>query len=166
MSAEPPCRKPIIDLLAVFKCDHRLRESTYDKEIIKYVAKAECYYISTIQRKKYGEALKRFAQEERWGGHLARLLKEGKGLNPSGRWKEWAEGIWRGGFHKEEYADLYAGILSRFEDCSADCVIVCTAEASGEQFEELLRELGRVLRGRPIQETAGSGGNKVLLRKP
>jgi hypothetical protein len=156
---------PVIDLLAVFECEHISQESTYDEEIIKYILKAKCYYISTIQRRKYGEALKRLTEKKRWGGHLARLVREGKELNPSGRWRKWAEEIWRGGFHKEEYADLYAGILSRFEDCSADCAILCTAEASEEQFEELLRELGGVLRGKPVQEAAGSS-NKVLLRKP
>ena len=165
MSVEPPCRKLVIDLLAVFKCDHRLQESTYDKEIIKYVPKAECYYISGIQRKRYGEVLKRLAQEKLWGGPLVRLIREGKELNPSGRWREWAKEVWRGGFHKEEYVDLYAGVLSRFEDCSADCAILCTAEASVEQFETLLRELGDMFRGvKPGYEYIS--GNKILLRKP
>lgn len=165
MSAGSSCRRLIIDLLALFECEHLSQESTYDEEIIKHILKVNCYYLSKIQLRKYKEVLRRLSLEKAWGGHLARLLR-GEELNPSGRWRDWAEKIWRGGFHKEEYIDLYAGIISKFEDCSADCAILCTAEASKEQFEELLRELGRMLRSKPDWEVTGSGGNKVLLRKP
>jgi hypothetical protein len=122
-----------------------------------------CRYMSRRQLKKYKEILERLLVEKTWGGSLARLLLSSVELSPCKSCKDWAEEVWRGGRHRDEYADIYAGILSRFGDCSADCAIICTAEASEEQFEELLRKLSNTLRIKPEYEYICD--SKVLLKK-
>jgi hypothetical protein len=159
------CKKPVIDLLALFNCEHISRESSPDGRILECILKMDmvCRYMSRRQLKKYKEILERLLVEKTWGGSLARLLLSSVELSPCKSCKDWAEEVWRGGRHRDEYADIYAGILSRFGDCSADCAIICTAEASEEQFEELLRKLSNTLRIKPEYEYICD--SKVLLKK-
>jgi len=158
------CKKPVIDLLALFNCEHISRESSLDGRILECILKMDMVfsYMSRKQLKKYKEILEKLLDEKRWGGSLARLLSSVE-LSPSKSCRDWAEEVWRGGRHHDEYADIYAGILSRFENCSADCAIICTAEASKEQFEELLRKLNNILRTKPEYEYVCD--SKVLLKK-
>jgi hypothetical protein len=124
-------------------------------------------YVSRTQRERYKEALAKLSN--RWDGSLRRILTyvleceskcKGKELRFEERDKEWAEEVWQGGFHKDEYVELYAGIRSKFRDCSADCALLCIPE---EQLGVLYPKLKGELRGELEYEHIN--GNKVLLKK-
>jgi hypothetical protein len=120
-------------------------------------------YVSKTQRERYKEALAKLSN--RWGGSLERILtcvlkRKGKELRFDKNDKEWAEEVWQGGFHKDEYVELYAGIRSKFRDCSADCALLCIPE---EQLGALYPKLKDELHGELEYEHIN--GNKVLLKK-
>jgi len=166
VNPSPSCRGLVIDLLALFDCEHLSQRSLPDKEVFEQIfikMSASKVYVSRAQLKRYEEVLARLSSESRWGGHLARLIARCEELRPDGSSKEWAEDLWPSGFHKREYVELYAGILSKFKDCSADCALLCTSEESEEQFRELYNELRGSLHDELEYDYIRS--NKVLLRK-
>jgi hypothetical protein len=118
-------------------------------------------YVSKTQRERYKEALAKLSN--RWGGFLKRIITyvlKCKELRFDRSDKEWTEEVWQGGFHKDEYVELYAGIRSKFRDCSADCALLCIPE---EQLGALYPKLKGELRGELEYEHIN--GNKVLLKK-
>lgn len=74
--------------------------------------------------------------------------------------KKWAEEVWQGGSHRDEYVELYAGIRSKFKDCSVDCALLCITEG---QIRVLYPELKGELRGELEYEHLNN--NKILLKK-
>jgi hypothetical protein len=121
-------------------------------------------FVSKTPRKRYGEILKELCNRSRLDG-LARIIasvmrNKDKELRFDENDKKWAEEVWQGGFHKDEYVELYAGIRSKFRDCSADCALLCIPE---EQLGALYPKLKDELRGELEYEHIN--GSKVLLKK-
>jgi hypothetical protein len=120
-------------------------------------------FVSKTQCKRYGEILKELSNKSRGGGSLARIIARYaryKELRFDENDKKWAEEVWQGDFHKDEYVELYAGIRSNFRNCSADCALLCISE---KQLEKLYLELKGELRGK--LECEPLNGNKFLLKK-
>jgi hypothetical protein len=161
----------VVDLLALFNCNHRLEAFLLDEEIAGSIGELFSkmnnivLYRSKSQLKKYGERLNTLINSKKGLGDLARLIKySSKDLEPDKESREWAEKLWKGGFHKDEYIELYAGIRSTFKNCSADCALLCIAEESEDKFEDLRNELEK-LKKEFNMECEYISDKKVLLRK-
>jgi hypothetical protein len=157
----------VVDLLALFNCNHRLEAFLLDKEIAGSIGELFSkmnnivLYRSKSQVRKYGERLNTLINSNKGLDDLARLISHSKDLKPDKESREWAEKLWKSGFHKDEYIELYAGIRSTFKNCSADCALLCIAEESEDKFEDLRNELKKELK----LEYECISDKKVLLRK-
>jgi hypothetical protein len=158
-----PCRSLVVDLLALFNCEHLLDSSLPDEKIWRLIDKMMIseFYMSKSQFRKYRENLEMFINNKKWGGFLEHLIHRHKKLKFDEESRKWAEKVWKGGFHKDEYIELYAGIRWRFKNCFADCALLCIAEESEDKFEDLRNELKKELK----LEYECISDKKVLLRK-
>jgi hypothetical protein len=162
------CGGLVVDLLALFNCNHRLEDFLLDKEIAESISEMNnivVLYRSKSQLKKYGERLNTLINSNKRLGGLARLIYYSKDLKPDKESREWAEKLWKGGFHKDEYIELYAGIRWSFKNCSADCALLCIAEESKDKFEDLRNELEKLKKEFNELECEYISDKKVLLRK-